>query len=84
MTRTDAEMREAVHRGIVPAKIDEVRGGGPAPALLVEHLCTAVLAVSDNLLGIRDRSIAGWNSQLSIPIPRSLSRSYEGNNGKED
>lgn len=38
-------------------KTDEVRGRGPAPALLIEHLRTVVLTVPDSLLGIRDRSI---------------------------
>ncbi|MFE2972223.1 hypothetical protein ACFXKC_53490 [Streptomyces sp. NPDC059340] len=38
-------------------KTDEVRGRGPAPALLAEHLRAAVLAAPADRLGIRDRSI---------------------------
>ncbi|MCX4429605.1 integrase [Streptomyces mirabilis] len=50
-------------RRVLKAKVkelqkgDEVRGRGPAPALLAEHLRAAVLAAPDNRLGIRDRSI---------------------------
>ncbi|EMF56476.1 tyrosine-type recombinase/integrase [Streptomyces bottropensis] len=38
-------------------KTKETRGRGPAPALLAEHLRATVVAVPDNRLGIRDRSI---------------------------
>lgn len=39
-------------------KTEETRGRGQAPGLLIEHLRQAVVAVPDNLLGVRNRSIA--------------------------
>ncbi|MFJ6792080.1 hypothetical protein [Streptomyces angustmyceticus] len=38
-------------------KTEEVRGRGPAPALLVAHLRAALAAAPDTRLGIRDRAI---------------------------
>ncbi|MEU7430753.1 hypothetical protein AB0B07_07785 [Streptomyces sioyaensis] len=38
-------------------KTDQVRGRGPAPALLVAHLRAALAAAPDNRRGLRDRAI---------------------------
>ncbi|UXY17496.1 hypothetical protein N8I84_00975 [Streptomyces cynarae] len=59
MDRTGASRARRVLKAKVKEleKTSEVRGRGPAPALLVGQLRAAVQAAPDNLLGIRNRSI---------------------------
>ncbi|MER0484652.1 hypothetical protein ABR737_41090 [Streptomyces sp. Edi2] len=59
LDRTVAARARRVLKAKVRAlqKTDEVRGRGPAPALLVAHLRAGLDATPDTRLGIRDRAI---------------------------